>query len=129
MGIAYEESDNSGGVDGDTKVRVFTVGDFAMALSGATVANIGNAIHASADDTLTFTEASNSFVGICVAVPSGGQVIVRINVGRARAAALTAADAATVDGTYGTEESDVITNNRARIAEIEGVLRENGMLP
>lgn len=78
LGIASEESDNSAGVDADTNVRVYSVGDFEMALSGATVANIGAPVYASADDTLTFTSTSNSRVGWCVAVPSGGTIILRI---------------------------------------------------
>lgn len=43
--------------------------------------------------------------------------------------ALTAQDSATVDSTYGTEESGVIQNNRTRIAEIESRLSSYGFLP
>jgi hypothetical protein len=45
----------------------------------------------------------------------------------ARAAALTAADASTVDTTYGQEESDVINNIRTRVGEIETILTNIGI--
>ena len=46
----------------------------------------------------------------------------------ARAAALTAKDTSTVDATYGTQERDVINNNRTRIGEIETALKNIGIL-
>ncbi len=46
----------------------------------------------------------------------------------APATALTAADGSTVDGTYGTEEADVIANNVVRIGEIEDALVAAGIL-
>ncbi|MCH8992148.1 MAG: hypothetical protein IIA44_10430 [Acidobacteria bacterium] len=78
-GFAYEEMDNSGGSDGDVSVRVYTLGDFGHGLSGATVADIGNAVYASADDTLTFTSAGNSYVGSVVDVPTSGEIILRLD--------------------------------------------------
>ncbi len=78
-GIAYEEGDNSSGVDGDISVRVFTVGDFGHALSGATIANMGAAVYASAEDTLTLTATANSFVGHIVDVPTAGEVVLRLD--------------------------------------------------
>ena len=79
VGIAYEEMDNSGGSDGDVSVRVYTLGDFGHGLSGATVADIVNAVYASADDTLTFTSAGNSYVGSVVDVPTSGEIILRLD--------------------------------------------------
>ncbi|MGD2110389.1 MAG: DUF2190 family protein [Phycisphaerae bacterium] len=78
MGIAYEEADNSSGSDGDVSVRVYSLGDFGHALSGAAIANVGDAVYASADDTLTFTSTSNSYVGYAVDVPSSGALILRL---------------------------------------------------
>lgn len=46
----------------------------------------------------------------------------------ARPAALTAADAAVVDGTYGAEEAGVIANTRTRLNELEARLRSLGLL-
>lgn len=82
-GIAYEEVDNSGGSNGAKSVRIYTLGDFGHALGGATIANVGDAVYASADDTLTLTSSSNSYVGTIVDVPSSGQVIVRLDTFRA----------------------------------------------
>jgi hypothetical protein len=79
IGVAYEEVDNSSGSDGDVSVRVYTLGDFGHALSGATVADIGSAVYASADDTLTLTSTNNSYVGVAMDVPSSGQIILRID--------------------------------------------------
>ena len=81
-GIAYEEVDNSAGSDGDKSVRVYTKGDFDHALSGAAIANVGDAGYASDDGTLTFTSASNTYVGQCIGVPSSGNVIVRLDIMR-----------------------------------------------
>lgn len=78
IGIAFEECDNSDGSDGDKSIRCYTQGDFEHALSGAAVTNIGDAVYASADDTLTFTSTSNSFLGYCVDVLSSGVIILRI---------------------------------------------------
>ncbi len=78
VGVAFEFCENSAGSDGDKSIRCYTQGDFEHALSGAAVTNIGDAVYASADDTLTFTSTSNSFVGYCVDVPSSGVIILRI---------------------------------------------------
>lgn len=78
-GIAYEEADNSSGADGDKKVRVFTEGTFQHTLSGAAQTNVGDAVYASADDTLTFTSTSNTYVGFCVGVPEAGKIDLRLD--------------------------------------------------
>lgn len=46
----------------------------------------------------------------------------------AKAAALTAEDASTVDTTYGQEEADVINNLRTRLGELESRLQAYGLL-
>jgi len=79
VGLAYEEVDNTGGANGDVSVRVYTLGDFAHALSGVTIANLGDAVYASADDTLTLTATANSYVGFIVDVPSAGNILLRID--------------------------------------------------
>ena len=80
VGIAYEEIDNSSGANGDLSVRVYTLGDFGHALAGASQAQVGDAVYASADDTLTFTAAGNSYVGVAVDVPSSGNIVLRLDV-------------------------------------------------
>ncbi len=79
VGIAYEEADNSSGSNGDVSVRVFTLGDFLCDLTGAALTNIGDAVYASADDTLTFTSTDNSLVGVCVDVPEADKIILRLS--------------------------------------------------
>ena len=80
VGIAYEESDNSAGANGDTSVRLYTLGDFGHALAGASQTQVGDAVYASADDTLTFTSTSNSYVGVAIDVPASGNIILRLDV-------------------------------------------------
>ena len=80
VGIAYEEIDNSSGSNGDKSVRCYTIGDVGHALSGAALTNIGDPVYASADDTLTFTSTSNTYVGLCVDLPSSGNIILRLDV-------------------------------------------------
>lgn len=63
MGIAYEELDNTGGIDGAVAIRVLTVGDFGLSLNGADMSDILRPVYASSDDTLTFAFAGNSHVG------------------------------------------------------------------
>jgi hypothetical protein len=78
-GLAYEEADNTGGANGDTSVRFYTLGDFSHALSGVAMSNIGDPVYASADDTLTLTSTANSYVGRAIDVPSAGQIILRLD--------------------------------------------------
>ncbi len=78
-GIAYEEMDNSAGADAAKAVRVYTIGDFEMAVSGAVQGDVGRPVFASADDTLTLVGLGNSYVGIVQDFVSSGVVIVRID--------------------------------------------------
>jgi len=119
MGLAYEEADNASGVNGDLAIRVFTYGDFGHALSGAAVTDIGRAVYASADNTLTFDPAGNSFVGYVQDFLTAGVIVLRLTpVGPARTApiahhaagfALTAADSGTVHTNLGASGAIVAT--------------------
>ncbi len=77
-GIAYEEVDNTAGVDGARLVRVFTMGDFEHALGAASRANNGAAVYASDDSTLTLTASGNSLVGRQVDAPGNGKIVLRL---------------------------------------------------
>lgn len=77
IGIAYEEANNAGGSNGDLTVRVYTLGDFGMTLTGATVADIGRPVFASADDTLSFAGGGHSYVGVVQDVISTNEIILR----------------------------------------------------
>ena len=76
-GIAYEEVINTG-ADGAKSVRVYTQGDFEHTLASAGRANNGAVVYASADDTITLTQGSNSAVGNQVDVPSTNKIILRL---------------------------------------------------
>ncbi len=81
-GIAYEESDNSAGANAAKSVRLYTLGDFGYALSGATVADVGRPVFASGDDTLTYTADGNSYVGVTQNVPAAGSIVLRLDPSR-----------------------------------------------
>lgn len=89
VGLAYEEIDNSSGADGDLSVRVYTLGDFGLTLTGAAIAHVGRPVFASADDTLTFTGAGNSYVGLIQDVPAANTIILRIDPQRSKIKTVT----------------------------------------
>lgn len=77
-GLAYEEGDNSGGGDGDVSVRVFTIGDFGLPLSGAVQASTGTGVYASDDGTLTLDSSGSTFVGFVQGLVSSGNIVLRL---------------------------------------------------
>ena len=89
VGVAYEEADNSSGANGAPTVRVYTVGAFSHALTGATIVHLGRPVFASADDTLTFTAAGNSCVGLVQEVSAANEIILRIDPQRAKIKTIT----------------------------------------
>ncbi|HSW47006.1 MAG TPA: hypothetical protein VLM89_15695 [Phycisphaerae bacterium] len=78
-GIAYEELNNTG-VDGALAARVFTLGDFELALAGADRVNNRGPLFASDDETLTASASGNSFVGYQIDVPGTNRAVLRIQV-------------------------------------------------
>ena len=80
VGLAYEKIDNSAGSDGDKSVRVFTIGDFQLTLTGATIAHLGAPVFATADGTLALTtSAGASYVGTVIDVPATNTIILRLD--------------------------------------------------
>jgi hypothetical protein len=78
-GIAYEEIDNGAGIDGAASVRLYTQGDFIMAVTNASQSRIGGPVYATADDAASVTPAAGaSYIGILVGVAGSNQGIVRI---------------------------------------------------
>ena len=67
IGIAYEEVNNTG-ASGAANLRVFRKGRFRHYLSGASDANNGAQLYASADDTITTSSSGNSFIGYQIRV-------------------------------------------------------------
>ena len=79
VGIAYEEGANSSGVAGDISVRVFTLGDFGLTLTGAAITDIGRAVYASDDGTVTFDPVSNSFIGYVQDFITANEIVLRLH--------------------------------------------------
>ncbi len=79
LGVAYEDVDNTTGANGALAVRVYTLGDFGHALSGAAIADVGRPVFASDDDTLTFTGSANTYVGFVQDFVTTGEIILRID--------------------------------------------------
>lgn len=77
VGIAYEEADNSSGSAGDEQCRVYTTGDFRLALSGVAQADHGKAVYATDDATLSLTGHPDAFAGRIVHYDSSGKAVVR----------------------------------------------------
>jgi len=77
-GIAYEEIDNTAGQDGDLSVRVYTLGDFKVALSGAAATDRGATVYASDDATATLTATANSAIGRMLALEGAGNIVLRL---------------------------------------------------
>ncbi len=77
-GLAYEEVNNAGGADGAASGRVYTLGDFEMPLAGAAVADVGRAVYASDDATLTFDPQQAVYVSRVRGLAGSGRIILRL---------------------------------------------------
>ena len=71
MGFAEERIDNAAGATGDQYVKI-EKDVRVIPLPGATVANIGAAVYASADDTFTLTAGSLLQIGTIDAIDADG---------------------------------------------------------
>ena len=79
-GVAYEQVDNSSGANGDQVCRVEKEGRFLLDGSGFTQANVGDAVYASDDQTISTTQGTNEQkVGYIDEYVSATHVWVRIN--------------------------------------------------
>lgn len=78
LGISYEEADNTTGSNGTLSARVFTLGDFGLTLTGAVVADIGRAVYAVDDNTITFDPGDNSFIGYVQDFQATNEIILRL---------------------------------------------------
>ena len=70
-GLALETIDNSGGSDGDLSCRVLVGGFIVSVVGSATLANLGDVVYCSDDQTLTLI-ATNEFVGWLVGMSGAG---------------------------------------------------------
>lgn len=55
------------------------MGDFELPLTGVAVTNIGAAVYASDDATLTLTSTANSFAGWVLGVPKANTIVLRLD--------------------------------------------------
>lgn len=77
LGVAYKQADNSGGSAGDENVQVDGEKDFEHALSGVALTDIGTAVYASDNGTLTTSSSGNSYVGVIAGYVSSGIALIR----------------------------------------------------
>ena len=78
-GIAYEKADNANGADGDVNCKLLREGSFELSGSGFTQADLGLAVYASDDQTVSTTQGTNEVeVGKIVQVVSASKVFVDI---------------------------------------------------
>lgn len=78
-GVCIETKDNSGGSAGDLKARVYKDGIFLLTGSGFAQTDVGQAVYATDDQTITKTNAADKQrVGVIAEYESSTQVWVRI---------------------------------------------------
>lgn len=75
-GIAETAHDATDKLLGDERVEA-NLDPFEYALAGADLDNLNDPVYASDDTTLTLTAGSNTLVGIIIAVPVTGRVVVK----------------------------------------------------
>jgi hypothetical protein len=64
LGFAHEQCDNSSGSAGDKRIKVRQTGVVKIAITGVVgVADVGDDVYASDDNTFTLTAGSNTWVG------------------------------------------------------------------
>lgn len=79
-GVAYEKMDNSAGVAGDKMCRVQKTGRYLLTGSGFAQANVGDAVYAQDDQTISLTDAGNEQqVGVIDEFVSATKVWVKID--------------------------------------------------
>ncbi len=128
-GIVAKECDNSAGSAGDKKVELEKDGCWDLVGSGFTQADVDKLVYASDSNTITLTgSATVVLIGRVEKYISTTKLSVRIFTEYIpRAAALTAADATTLNTGHAPSDT-VIGNMRNRIAEIEAILQKAGMV-
>jgi len=78
-GIAYEESDNSGGAGGDKMIRLYTQGDFVLTVTGAAQTAVGGPVFATGEEAATVTGSPGaSCCGLLMAAVATNTGLVRI---------------------------------------------------
>lgn len=78
LGVALDEVDNNPGASGALNCEVLVGGYIEHAVTSVTIANIGDKVYASDDETLVLTATTNEPCGVVVAVPAAGTAIVKM---------------------------------------------------
>lgn len=77
VGVAYETVDNTG-ANGALNIRVWATGSFTFATTGATQANVGDAVYVTDDQTVQTSATSTIKVGVINEFVSATEVRVAI---------------------------------------------------
>ncbi len=78
VGVAVETVDNTGGAAGAKTIRVWKAGEFTFAGSSLAQTNVGAAVYAVDENTITTTASTNVLVGYITEVISATRARVRI---------------------------------------------------
>lgn len=81
-GFALQQCDNSTGAAGDKSILVRTKGEIEVTVSSAAITDVGKAVYMSDDDTFTYTEGSNSYLGRVKRYVSSTKVVVEFDATR-----------------------------------------------
>ena len=79
VGFCQDTADNTGGGNGDQRVRVQHSGKIKLWIDGLTRTQVGQAVFASDSDTFTLTGEPQSRIGVVYRVESEGVGIVAFN--------------------------------------------------
>jgi hypothetical protein len=80
VGFCLVQCDNSAGAAAAKNVRVATVGQIQLAVTGAVASDVGMPVYASDDDSFSFNPAGGAFVGYMKRFVSAGVAVVAFNV-------------------------------------------------
>jgi hypothetical protein len=78
-GFAVYKADNSAGSAADINVEVMMRGEVQLAVSGAVITDVGQAVYASDDDTFSFNPVGGTFVGYVKRFVSAGVAVVEFD--------------------------------------------------
>jgi len=78
LGFALRGVDNTAGADADAFVFCESAVDATLTVTGASVASVGAAVYASADDAFTLTATGNSKIGHVLEHVAGTKCLVRV---------------------------------------------------
>ena len=79
VGFAEATADNSAGAAAAINVRVYGIGEIQLAVTGATITDVGQPVYASDDDTFSISPVSGVFVGFVKRYVSSGVAVVEFN--------------------------------------------------